>query len=308
MEIVVATFVTLFLLIASGGLLLFYRSAMLRRLSSVTRPEQEQENQSALRQFVTSPSAASIGSMVEPFQKILPRSSEESSVVQKRLVRAGYRKDSHSRVFYGSKFLVPVALIGLVTVTGAYEIGAFFAYAVAAGLGFLVPDFWLGNRISARQRKVRRGLPDVLDLMVICIEAGLSIDQAVNRAVDELGEAHPEICDELGLVILEQRAGKARSDAWKHLSERTDLEPVRALVTIVVQADQFGTSVSKGLRSHSETLRVQRRQNAEEQAAKTTVKMVFPLVLFIFPSLFVVVLGPSMIVMLESFEKYLSGV
>jgi tight adherence protein C len=142
-------------------------------------------------------------------------------------------------------------------------------------------------------------------LMVVCIEAGLSMDQALARSADELRGSQPEIADEMGLLILEQRAGKPRVDSWRHLAERVDIDVMRALVSAVIQADQYGTSIAKTLRVYSDTLRTQRRQNVEEQAAKTPVKLVFPLVLFIFPSLFVVVVGPALIVMSEGFAKWL---
>jgi tight adherence protein C len=154
--------------------------------------------------------------------------------------------------------------------------------------------------------KLTLGLPEALDLMVICVEAGLSVDKATMRTAEELRISQPAIADELSLVYLEQRAGRPRAEAWKNLGERTDVDTIRALASILIQADKFGTSVGKTLRTHSEMLRTRRRQDAEEKAAKTTVKLTFPLVLFIFPSLFVVTLGPSMIVMLEGFEKYLS--
>ena len=146
----------------------------------------------------------------------------------------------------------------------------------------------------------------MLDLLVICIEAGLSLDQAVARTAEELNLAQPAICDELGIVVLEQRAGCPRADAWKHFAERTNVDSVRNLVSVLVQSEKFGTSIAKTLRVHSDTLRTQRRQKVEEQAAKTTVKLVFPLVLFIFPSLFLVTLGPAAITIMESFDKYLT--
>jgi tight adherence protein C len=155
--------------------------------------------------------------------------------------------------------------------------------------------------IKKRQSKITRGLPDVLDLLVICMEAGLSMDQATARTAQELTLSQPELCDELNIVVLEQRAGRARSEAWKNMAERTDVDSVKNLVSIMVQTEQFGTSIAKMLRVHSETLRTQRVQMVEEMAAKTTVKLVFPLVLFIFPALFVVTLGPAAIVMMESF-------
>jgi tight adherence protein C len=143
----------------------------------------------------------------------------------------------------------------------------------------------------------------VLDLLVICIEAGLSLDQATARTAVELKAAQPELCDELGIVVLEQRAGRPRSDAWRHLAERTDIDCVRVLVSMLIQTEQFGTSISKMLRIHGDTLRTQRVQAVEEAAAKTTIKLLFPLVLFIFPSLFLVTLGPAFISILESFKS-----
>jgi len=179
-------------------------------------------------------------------------------------------------------------------------------YAAALGIGYLAPDFWLGKKISSRQKKIRLGLPDVLDLLVICVEAGLGLDQATQRTADELAEAQPACADELSIVALEQRAGRGRADAWRHMSERTDVDSVRNLVSMLIQSEQFGTSVAKTLRTHSDTLRTQRIQQVEEMAAKTTVKLIFPLVLFIFPCLFLVTLGPAVIMMSESFKEYLT--
>lgn len=302
MGFVAFTFIVIFLLIGSGGLLLFYREAMLQRISEVVTPRGKQGALLSTLHLTGS----SLGGMVEHMERILPKSQAEVSVVQQRLIRAGYREDSAVNLFYGAKVLVPLALFLLATFTGLAHNNAFFVYAMALGLGFLAPDFWLGRQIKIRQAQIRRALPDVLDLMVICIEAGLSMDQATARTVEELQRAHPAISDELGIVVLEQRAGRPRSDAWKQFAERTGVDSVRNLVSVLVQSEQLGTSVAKTLRVHSDTLRTQRRQRVEEQAAKTTVKLVFPLVFFIFPSLFLVTLGPALIVMSESFHKYLN--
>jgi tight adherence protein C len=242
--------------------------------------------------------------MLGQLERVLPKSQAEVSIIRQRLIRAGYRSDSAVDLFYGAKVLVPVSLV--VLATGFARGNSFFIYVLALALGFLAPDFWLGKRIAVRQAAIRRGLPDVLDLLVICVEAGLSMDQATARTADELRSAHPAVCDELGIVVLEQRAGRARSDAWRQFAERTAVDSVKNLVTVLVQSEQLGTSVAKTLRVHSDTLRTQRRQRVEEQAAKTTVKLVFPLVLFIFPSLFLVTLGPAAIIMSESFKKYLT--
>ena len=293
------TFFVIFLLIASGGLLVFYREAMLQRISSVISPRDKRALSRTIQQ-----TSSSFGVMVGQLERVLPKSQAEVSIVQQRLIRAGYRKDSAVKLFYGAKVLVPLAFCLLALATNSVHGNSFFVYALALGIGFLLPDFWLGRRINARQAQIRRGLPDALDLLVICIEAGLSMDQATARTADELRIAQPAICDELSIVVLEQRAGRARSDAWRQFAERTAVDSVRNLVTVLVQSEQLGTSVAKTLRVHSDTLRTQRRQKVEEQAAKTTVKLVFPLVLFIFPSLFLVTLGPAMIIMSESFEKY----
>jgi tight adherence protein C len=295
------SFFVVFLLIASGGLILFYREAMIQRISAVITPRERQGN---LREAIEQTSAT-LGLLVQQFERVLPRSQAEISVLRQRLVRAGYRKDSAVNLFRGAKVIVPLTLCFLAFTTGAGRYSPFFVYLIALGLGFLLPDFWLGNRITVRQARIRRGLSDVLDLLVICIEAGLSLDQAVARTAEELSLAQPVVCDELAIVVLEQRAGCPRADAWRHFAERTNVDSARNLVSVLVQSEKFGTSIAKTLRIHSDTLRTQRRQKVEEQAAKTTVKLVFPLVLFIFPSLFLVTLGPAAITVMESFDKYL---
>lgn len=304
MTLALLTFAAVFLMITSAVLLYLYRRALASRLAAVVYTDSE-AHRGFWSQLLRVRENDSLQKVVDPFQKMLPRSPEEASVIQTRLILAGYRKDSHVNIFYGAKVLVPLALTILATVTGIYQQGMFFAYGLSLGLGFLIPDFWLGSRIKARQLKVKLGLPEALDLLVICIEAGLGVDQAVMRVAEELKLTQPVISEEFNLVNLEQRAGRSRADAWRHMAQRTDVDSVRSLTSLLIQTDQFGTSIAKALRIHSDTLRTQRRQQAEEQAAKTAVKLVFPLVLFIFPSLFVVVLGPSLIVMKEGFEKYL---
>lgn len=300
MGFIAVTFFVVFVLIVSGGLLLFYREAMLQRIGEVVTPHSKER---ALRRTLQM-TGSSLGGMVGHLERVLPKSQAEVSIIQQRLMRAGLREDSALSLFYGAKVLVPLTLCALAFASGLAHGNGFFVYATALGLGFLLPDFWLGRKVTNRQTQIRQGLPDVLDLLTICIEAGLSMDQATARSSEELHRAHPAICDELGIVVLEQRAGRARADAWKQFAERTGVDSVRNLVSVLVQSEQLGTSVAKTLRVHSDTLRTQRRQKVEEQAAKTTVKLVFPLVFFIFPSLFLVTLGPAAIIMAESFAKY----
>lgn len=301
MGLALFVFLVVFLLFASGGLLLFYRDAMVERVAEVVAPRMRRTG--ILGWFHKA--GPSLGGAVRQFERVLPRSSSEVSVTTQRLIRAGYRQESAVELLYGAKVLMPLLLCLLALITGLGKLNPVFIYLLALALGFLAPDFWLGHRISLRQKQLRLGLPDALDLLVICVEAGQSLDQATARTAEEMREAHPALSDELGIVVLEQRAGKPRTDAWKHFAERTDVESIRGLVAVLVQSEKFGTSIAKTLRVHSDALRTQRRQKVEELAAKTTVKLVFPLVFFIFPSLFVVTLGPAAISILENFHKYL---
>ncbi|HWC98098.1 MAG TPA: type II secretion system F family protein [Candidatus Sulfopaludibacter sp.] len=290
-------FLATFGLILSGGLLIFYRAAVFDRLQELIHPRSV-----TVTAGLTEPRRDRIQSVIRPFQNMLPRSADEVSLIQGRLTRAGYRDATALNMFYASRVLVPIILAALATVTGLYEMSPFFVYAAAAGVGFMLPEFWLGNRITARQSRILSGIPEALDLMVICTEAGLGLDQAMARVAKELAISRPDIKDELVLVGLEMKAGRPRADALKNLGERVDLDSVRMLATTLIQSDTFGTSIAKTLRIYSDTLRTKRGQEAEEAAAKTTVKMVFPLVLFIFPALFLVVLGPAGIKIMEGFD------
>lgn len=302
MGVAIIAFCSVFLLIASAGLLLFYKQAMLERIAAII-PQRTEKAGIADTLHKTS---SSIGVMVEKFERVVPKSQAEVSVAQQRLIRAGFRGEQAVKYFYGSKVVVMLVLSAVVLLSGLGSQSPLICYLGALGLGYLGPDFWLGRKIRARQAKIRRGLPDFLDLLVICVEAGLGLDQAMARTAQELKRTHPEISDELEIVVLEQRAGRPRSDSWRHLAERTDVDVVRNFVTMLIQSEQFGTSIAKTLRTHSDTLRTQRIQDVEERAAKTTVKLIFPLVLFIFPCLFLVTLGPAVILMSETFKDFLS--
>ena len=303
MGFIILTFVAVFLLIGSGGLLLFYREMMLKRISETISPR---SNDKSLLKVVRE-AKTSLGSMMERFENLMPKSDKEVGVALQRLQRAGYRNERAVKIFYGCKVALPIFLSVLAFVTGIGSIGPFFVYLGTLGGGFLGPDFILGKKIEKRQKKLTRGLPDVLDLLVICMEAGLSLDQAMARTTQELVKSQPELCDELGVVVLEQRAGRPRSEAWKRMADRTGVDTLRNLVSMLMQTEQFGTSIAKMLRVHSDTLRTQRVQMIEELAAKTSVKLVFPLVLFIFPALFLVTLGPAAIVMMDSFGTLTGG-
>ena len=302
MLIPILTFGAAFLVISIAGFFMIYPSAVRRRLSRVVA---QRTDRSVLLDTPPATRVARVARFVEGFQRMMPRSTGDVSVVQQRLVRAGYRDKNCINIFYGAKVLAPALVTIVITLTGTWAVAGFFSYIMAIGFGFLIPDFWLGNRIKTRQTSLRLGLPDALDLIVVCVEAGLGLDRAVQRTTEELRLSQPEIADELSLVTLEQRAGRSRADAWKNFAERTGVESVRSLTSVLIQADRFGSSVGKTLRAHADMLRTRRRQDAEEQAARTTVKLVFPLVVFIFPALFVVTLGPSMITIVEQMQNLL---
>ena len=169
------------------------------------------------------------------------------------------------------------------------------------GLGWIGPTFYVRSKLKARQKEMQKAMPDMLDMLVVCVEAGLGLNQALVRVSDEIDHVSPVMSEQLALVNLEMRAGTARDEALKNLAERTGLPDIKSLVGMLIQTDRFGTSVADALRVHSDTMRTKRRQRAEEAAAKTTIKLVFPLVLFIFPAMFVVMLGPSVIAIYRMF-------
>src|SRR5437773_4530129 len=229
---------------------------------------------------------------LDPFSKALPLSPSEVSRARKWLIQAGYREARHLTIYVGAR--VFLALLGMALVVAVRGFDLLLMVGVG-GFGFFIPRFVLKRMIRDRQRRITIALPDALDLTVICVEVGLALDQALMRVGEDLKYSHPDLSDEFYLVNLEMRAGKPRAEALRNLSDRTGVDDVRALVTTLIQTDRFGTSIATALRMHSETLRTERRQRAEEQAAKTTIKMVVPLAVFILPSIIFVTLGPAMI-------------
>ena len=224
----------------------------------------------------------------------VPHSASEMGKLQQRLVQAGYRSHDAIIVFFGLRIGVAVmafVLMATPIVMRPNMLGAL----VGAALGYLLPGMALGRLAARRQHKLRLGLPDALDLLVVSVEAGLGHDQAIQRVSGEIAFAHQDLADEMRLVNLELRAGKARTEALRALAERTGVDDLASLVAMLVQTDRFGTSVAQSLRVHAETMRTKRRQRAEEAAAKTGVKMVFPLVFCIFPAIWVVTIGPAAI-------------
>ncbi len=234
---------------------------------------------------------------LDPLSRALPVSPDAVSKTRMWLIQAGYRDPQHYTIYRGLRVLFAgLGLAVVVTATG------FSSPALLVGIpafGYFIPRFLLKRAVGARQLRIRLALPDALDLTVICVEAGLALDQAMSRVGEDLRYAHPELSAEFHLFNLETRAGKPRVEALRNLAARTGTEDMKALVGTLVQTDRFGTSVAQALRVHSESLRTERRQRAEEQASKTTVKMIIPLVLFVLPSLIFVTIGPAVIQLLR---------
>jgi len=230
---------------------------------------------------------------LDPLSKALPLSPAEVSKARGWLIQAGYRDARHVSMYVGSRILFALLGIGLVILISGFD--SLFLMVGVGGFGFFLPRFILKRMIAERQHRIKVGLPDALDLTVICVEAGLALDQAMMRVGEDLRHAHPELSSEFHLVNLEMRAGKPRVEALQNLAARTGADDIRQLVATLVQTDRFGTSVAQALRVHSDSLRTERRQRAEEQAAKTSIKMIIPLVLFILPSILIVTLGPAII-------------
>ena len=266
---------------------------MPRRTAAIERRLQEL----AIGRDLDAPEKPRLQALIGLFKRVgekAPKSPKEMGTLRLRLVQSGYRRDEALTIFFGVRVLFAIALF-LVFSSGVLARPNILFALGGLGVGYLLPGMALARLAKRRAHRIRLALADALDLLVVSVEAGLGLDQALSRVGAELAFAYPELSDELKLINLELRAGKPRSEALRNLADRTGVDDLSALVTMLIQTDKFGTSVAQSLRVYSETLRTKRRQRAEEAAAKTGVKMVFPLVFCIFPSIWVVTIGPAAI-------------
>jgi len=224
---------------------------------------------------------------------------EQDERLRQKLIAAGLRAPSAVDTYFAIRLIGPVLAVLAGTFMPQNTLFWIFAFMAVA---YLAPDMWVDHRAHVRRERIRLGLPDALDLMVVCVDAGLGVDQALLRAGQELALSQPEISEEFTHINYEQRAGKQRIEAWQSMAERTQVDTVRSFVHMLAQTDRFGTPLVRALRVFADGVRQKRRQQAEEMAAKTTVKLIFPLVLFIFPSIFIVLLGPAIILISKSLE------
>jgi tight adherence protein C len=286
LALTILAFLTVVVVVFAFGAATVAPSSVLgSRLREIGWQRPKSETKSAIRERVQQ--------ALDPLSKALPVSPTDVSQTRAWLIEAGYRDARHVSFYFGLRVLFAAIGLGIVV-----AVSGFTSLPLLIGVpafGFFIPRFLLKRSVRERQRRIRIGLPDALDLTVICVEAGLALDQAMMRVGEDLQHSHPELSAEFHLFNLETRAGKPRVEALKNLAARTGVDDVRALVATLIQTDRFGTSVAQALRVHSDSLRTERRQRAEEQAAKTTVKMIIPLVLFVLPSLIFVTIGPAII-------------
>ncbi len=289
---------TLFVAVASAtGTLLWYFTEpdlMKRRLSEVVTGTPAAPR---VRESVISEGPSQLARRVRSF---VPKSPQDMSHIQRMLASAGYHGDWPAILFSGVQIALPIVVFVSIVATFGFGQPVLFG-AIAGALSYYVPVFWLGRRIDDRRREIRNGLPDATDLLIVCLEAGSGIDQAIARVAEELQIAYPSLARELELIGSETRAGKARMEAFKNFAERTKVDDARSLVAMLVQTDRFGTSIGQALRTHADSSRTKRRQRAEERAAKLGVKLLFPLVFCLFPAFFTVVLGPAMVQIYRQF-------
>ncbi len=238
---------------------------------------------------------------------VMPKNAEDMSKLRLKLANAGFRRDNAATLFLASKTMI-AALAGIVATIFVWTKGDTFGHGAGTvlfcmGGGFMAPNLWLSMAASKRAEAVRNGIPDALDLMVISVESGLALDAAIQRVGDEMRQVHPLLAEEMQIVTLESQMGIPRAEALGNLANRTGIAEMRSLVAIVNQAERFGTSIARALRTQAETLRTKRRQAAEERAQKTTVKLMAPLILFIFPAILVVLAGPAALKMIQTLQE-----
>jgi len=281
-------FLALAVLLSLGGMKMYVRPREAMERVAGTLSEQHEA-------APTHPSLV-FRDMMNRLGGLVPASPKDVTVMQKRLIRAGFRQERALKILYGAKgllgILVPVAAFFVTAnmqIDSSTKVIAVFGGLVA---GFFGPNEYVRMVAKRRQKQIQRGLANALDLMVVCVESGLGLDQAIVQVAKELEKAHPEITEEFAIVNFELKAGKRRAESLRNLADRTAVEDLKKLVAVLIQADRFGTGISQSLRAHSEYMRIQARQIAEEKAAKLGVKLIFPIFFCILPSLFVVTVGP----------------
>ena len=283
------------------------QSAATERLRRMGGKEASIPNAQAVVMPDDRPAAEIAQRLAEPLNKILPPSATEAKKLQKQLMHAGYRS-AEAPIIYralhlGSMAGLPLLVAGVCALTARPLNSAVIYIIIAFVAGFFLPRYFLGRMIKKRQRLIRWGLADALDLMVVSVEAGLGLNAAMLKVSSELRDVHPPVSTEFELANLEIRVGRERDEALRNLAERTGVDDLHSLVAMLIQTDKFGTSIAKGLRVFSDSLRTKRRQRAEQEAQKAAVKLLLPLACFLFPTLFIAILGPAALNLMDTLGK-----
>ena len=294
--------IVFFVAILGVGYLLLGKLNIKKRLNPDAPPDAEDQKVSRWEKI-----QKGYEKVVTPLGELIPRPIEEMTKQELRLVKAGIRRKDSVKMFYGAKLLMIIVFLLLLVATGLLTKNIMLFILLAIFFGLLIPDLWLKYTIAKRTEKIQKALPNALDLAVVCIEAGMGLDQAFMRIGKEMRKGFPELSDEFNVLNLEVRAGRTRADALRNLAKRTGSQDLKSLVAVLVQTDRFGTSIAQSLRTFADTMRTTRRLRAEEHAAKMTIKMIPPLVFFIFPVIMIIVLGPGFVQIREVLFKTFKG-
>jgi tight adherence protein C len=297
-----------------GAAVLFLMELAPSRSSAVTRRLEEVQSGGPLgtpdviRRRRRQEQAERLTAIIQALGEKVEVGHRDTSALRMRLIQAGYPNAGAVPLYLGARIGLPMAMGGslllLLPALGQPWVNAVLMAVWAALMGYVAPTFIVRSRIAKRQKQMQKALPDALDLLVVCVEAGLGLNQAMVRVAEEIERVSPVLSEQVGLVNLEIRAGTPRDVAFRNLGDRTGVQDIKSLMAMLIQTDRFGTSIAQALRTHADTMRTKRRQRAEEAAAKTTIKLVFPLVLFIFPALFVIILGPALIQIFEALGNF----
>ena len=297
-----------------GAAVLFFMEFAPSRSSAVTRRLEEVQaggvlgTPDVIRRRRRQEQAERLTAIIQALGEKVEVGHRDTSALRMRLIQAGYPNASAVPLYLGARIGLPMAMGGTLMLTlpalGQPWVTAVLMSVWAALMGYVAPTFIVRSRIAKRQKQMQKALPDALDLLVVCVEAGLGLNQAMVRVAEEIARVSPVLSEQVGLVNLEIRAGTPRDVAFRNLGDRTGVQDIKSLMAMLIQTDRFGTSIAQALRTHADTMRTKRRQRAEEAAAKTTIKLVFPLVLFIFPALFVIILGPALIQIFEALGNF----
>ena len=306
--------VALMIAMSVGAVILFFVEMAPSRATDVARRLEEVQvggtlaTPQVLRRRRRQEQAERLTSIIQALGEKVEVGHRDTSALRLRLIQAGYPNASAVPLYLGARIGLPLAIGGsmvlLLPALGQSWVASILMGVWGALMGYVAPTFIIRSRIARRQKQMQKALPDALDLLVVCVEAGLGLNQAMVRVAEEIERVSSVLSEQIGLVNLEIRAGTPRDEAFRNLGHRTGVQDIKSLMAMLIQTDRFGTSIAQALRTHADTMRTKRRQRAEEAAAKTTIKLVFPLVLFIFPALFVIILGPALIQIFEALSTF----